>query len=387
VQGVGAGAIQPVSITVIGALYTTEERARIQGWLASVWGISSVLGPLAGGLIVQYLSWPWVFWINLPIGVVAALLFGVFLRETIAAARPRLDVAGAALFITGIAAFMVALTEAGAARGALLLPASVLALACGALFVWQERRAADPMIAFGLWSRRAIAATNAATLFSGVALIGLNTFLPMYVQGVLGRSPTVAGFTLTATVLGWPIGATIAARLFVPLGLRRVMLIGAALIPRGAVAFVVVQPGMSPVVPAIGSAVLGLGMGFLSNAALVLVQGSVDWGERGSATASVIFARSLGSTLGATVLGTILNLSLAASGTTPGALRRLLDAPGGAVTDPALRAALAHGLHITFWGVLAVAVGTLLLTLLVPHVPIARRTPAAGPAADELPLG
>jgi EmrB/QacA subfamily drug resistance transporter len=387
VQGVGAGAIQPVSITVIGDLYTTEERARIQGWLASVWGISSVLGPLAGGLIVQYLSWPWVFWINLPIGVAAAVLFGLFLRERIGAARPSLDIVGALLFITGIAALMVALTKAGSSNYSLLLPSAALTLACAAMFVWQERRAEDPMIAFGLWSRRSIAATNAATLFSGVALIGLNTFLPMYVQGVLGRSPTVAGFTLTATVLGWPIGATIAARLFIPIGLRRTMLIGASLIPIGAVAFVVVQPGMSPIVPGIGSVVLGLGMGFLSNAGLVLVQGSVDWSERGSATASVIFARSLGSTLGATVLGTVLNLSLAAQGTRPSALRRLLDAPGGAVSDPALRMALANALHLTFWAVLAVAVCTLLFALLVPDVPIDRGSGSTVLESEELPIG
>ena len=387
IQGVGAGAIQPVSITVVGDLYTTEERARVQGWLASVWGVSSVLGPLAGGLIVQHLSWAWIFWLNLPVGVIAAVMFGMFLSERPGTARPQLDVLGAVLFVAGIAALMVALTEAGASHRAFLLPSIVLTLMCGAMFVWQERRAADPMIDFRLWSHRPIAATNAATLFSGVTIIGLNTFLPMYVQGVLGRSPTVAGLTLTATLLGWPIGATIASRLFVRLGLRRVMLIGAALIPVGAIAFVLVRPGMSPLLPGIGSAVLGLGMGFLSNTAIVLVQGSVGWAERGAATASTIFARSLGSTLGATVLGSVLNLSLAAQGTRPAALRHLLDAPGGAVSDPALRAALAHALHLTFWAVLAVAVCTLLLALLVPSVPLNRTTTRSPLEADELPIG
>lgn len=388
VQGVGAGAIQPVSITVVGDLYSAEERAAIQGWLASVWGISSVLGPLAGGLIVQFLSWPWVFWINLPVGVVAAILFGVFLRERLHVERPRVDAAGAALFMVGIAALMVALTEVASAGRAYLGSATLLAVVCGVLFVWQERRAADPMIAFRLWSHRPIAATNAATLLSGATVIGLNTFLPMYVQGVLGRSPTVAGFTLTAMVLGWPIGSTVASRLFVRIGLRPVMLIGAALIPVGAAVFVAVRPGVSPLVPGIGSAVLGLGMGFLSNTAIVLVQGCVGWTERGAATASTLFSRSLGSTLGATLLGSVLNLSLAAQGARLGSLRRLLDAPGGAVADPALRAALAHALHLTFWAVLAVAVGTLLLTLLVPHVPLSRAAADVGPAeADELPVG
>ena len=388
VQGVGAGAIQPVAITVVGDLYTVEERGRIQGWLASVWGVSSVLGPLAGGLIVEYLSWPWVFWINLPVGVVAAAMFAIFLRERVEPQRRRLDVAGAALFMVGIAAFMVALTELGSATRSHVATAALVAAVCGALFVRQERRAADPMIAFRLWSHRPIAATNAATLLSGATVIGLNTFLPMYVQGVLGRSPTVAGFTLTAMVLGWPIGSTIAARLFVRIGLRAVMLIGAGLMPIGAVAFVAVRPGMSPLVPGLGSAVLGLGMGFLSNTAIVLVQGCVGWTERGAATASTLFSRSLGSTLGATLLGSVLNLALAAEGASLGSLRRLLDGPGGAVADPRLRTALAHALHYTFLGVLAAAIGTLLLTLLVPHVPLGRTAPSAGrPEGDELPIG
>lgn len=383
VQGVGAGAIQPVSITVVGDLYSVEERGRIQGWLASVWGVSSVVGPLAGGLIVQYLSWPWIFWINIPVGIVAAAMFGVFLRERLPAARARVDGLGAALFIMSISALMVALTEAASAGRDYLLLATLLTLISGMLFVLQERRAADPMIAFRLWSHRPIATANAATLLSGATVIGLTAFLPMYVQGVLGRSPTVAGLTLTMVVLGWPIGSTIASRLFVPLGLRAVMLIGAALLPIGATAFVLLRPGMSPWIAGGGSAVLGLGMGFLSNAAIVLVQGCVGWAERGSATASNIFSRNLGSTIGATLLGSVLNLSLAAKGARFGELRRLLDAPGGMVSDPALRSVLAHALHLTFWTVLAVAFATLLLTLLVPRGAPSSALPVSADLTDD----
>jgi MFS family permease len=211
-----------------------------------------------------------------------------------------------------------------------------------------------------------------------MTVIGLTAFLPMYVQGVLRQSPLIAGLTLTLMVLGWPIGATTAARSFVRFGLRPILLVGATLLPLGATAFVALGPSTSPVVAACGSVVMGLGMGFLSTAAIVIIQDSVAWAQRGAATASNIFARNLGSTLGATVLGAVLNYRLAhpTSGPTVNSdeLRRLLDdpaslGPGG----DAIRDGLQHALHGTFWTVFAVAVLTLLLSLLVPPVALSDR--------------
>ena len=186
-------------------------------------------------------------------------------------------------------------------------------------------------MAFRLWSFRPIATANAATLLSGMVVIGLTAFLPMYVQGVLDQSPLVAGFTLTVMVLGWPVGATLGARSFNRFGLRAILLCGGALLPVGGIVFVLLRPGSSPLLGGLGSLVTGLGMGLLSTAAIMVVQSSVGWAERGAATASNIFARSLGSTLGATVLGAVLNNSLAAGGSPRGGVAR--SAPP--VTRPA----------------------------------------------------
>ena len=372
-QGVGAGAVQPISLTVIGDLYPARERGRVQGYLASVWGISSVAGPLAGGLIVSHLSWPWVFWINLPVGALAAGLFVAFLHEDVERRSRRIDALGAALFTVAISALMMALTLSGGAGA--LWPALV-ALVAAALFALHERRAPDPMLDIGLWMQRPIATANAATLLSGVMVIGLTAFLPMYVQGVLRQTPLVAGFTLTLMVLGWPIGATLAARNFVRFGLRPMLLLGAALLPVGALAFLVLGARSSPALAAAGSVVVGLGMGFFSSSAIVLIQDSVAWAQRGAATASNIFARNLGSTLGATALGAVLNAHLAHPGgdaaVSSDQLRRLLDDPAslGAAAG-AVRVTLQHALHGTFWAVFAVAALTLLPALLVPRVAIA----------------
>jgi MFS family permease len=376
-QGVGAGAIMPVNLTVVGDLYAARERGRIQGYLASVWGASSLFGPLAGALIIQHVSWSWIFWINLPIGLAAAAGFSLFLKETVTPQKRTVDIPGAALFAVAVAALMLAFTEIGGHANAVASAAAVFAVSA-ALFVVQERRAREPMIDFRLWTRRPIATANVATLLSGMAMIGLTTFLPMYVQGVLNHSALVAGFALTMMVLGWPIGSTIGAKAFPRIGLRRTLLLGAALLPTGAVAFLLLAPGVSPVVAGLGSAVMGLGMGFLSTAAIVIIQENVGWSERGSATASNVLARNLGSTLGATVFGGLLNASLAGSATASAGhvtfddIRRLLDHPAALIEEATIRSALGHALHLTFWGVFVVAALTLASAMLVPTVALAR---------------
>ncbi|MGD9511068.1 MAG: MDR family MFS transporter, partial [Geminicoccaceae bacterium] len=372
IQGIGAGAVQPVGLTIVGDLYPGHERGKIQGYLASVWGISSVLGPLAGGLIVRHIGWPWVFWINLPVGVIAAAGFIAFLREDVARVSRSIDLAGAALFTLAVASLMLALTEVGAPHGMTGAAAVCVFFAGTVLLVLQERRAKDPMLSLGVWTHRPIATANAATLLSGMVVIGLTAFLPVYVQGVMGRSALVAGFATTAMVLGWPIASTLAARNFTRFGLRPTLLLGAVLLPIGALTFVSLHPDSSPVTAGLGSVVIGFGMGLLSTSAIVIVQGSVGWAERGVATASNIFSRNLGSALGAAVLGSVLNLSLAHGGAAvvgPDQVRRLLEQPGGgAVGDLAVRAVLHHALHLTFWAVLLVTVITLLLATLVPSV-------------------
>ena len=367
VQGVGAGAIQPIAMTVVGDLYTMEERGRIQGYLASVWGVSSVLGPLVGGVIIQHMDWGWIFWLNIPIALLAAAGFYAFLHEAVEARERHVDTPGAVLFAITVAALMIAVTELGKSDLTIAGTAASVAVGGAALFVWQETRARDPMMVFQLWAHRPIAAANATALLAGMALIGLTTFLPMYVQGVLGRTPLEAGFALTMMVLGWPIGATTAARNFTRFGLRPILLFGAGLLPVGAIAFVVLGPDSSPLLAGGGSLVMGLGMGLLNSTAIVMIQSSVGWSERASATASNIFSRNLGSTLGATMLGGVLNVSLArGTGVNFDQIRTLLDHAQAGLSDAGVRAALALGLHQTFLCVFVIALLALACATLVP---------------------
>ena len=231
IQGVGAGAVQPTAMTIVGDLYTAHERAKIQGWLASVWALSAVLGPLAGGLIIQHFSWAWIFWMNLPIGALAAAGFWAYLHEKRAHRAARIDHLSAGLFTIAIAAIMADLTAfSTSGRFEISLITAVAAVAV-ALFVIQERRSPEPMISLELWGRRPIAAANGASLLSGMVMIGLTTFLPVFVQGVMGDSPLIAGFALSAMVLGWPVGATFGVRFFKRFGVRAVLRTGGLLVP------------------------------------------------------------------------------------------------------------------------------------------------------------
>lgn len=382
-QGLGAGAIQPVTMTVVGDLYRLEERAKVQGALASVWAISAVIGPLAGGIIVDNISWAWIFWINLPIGLLTIIGFVLFLHESITPREAKIDYLGTILFSISIVSLLVILTETDSGA-AILGGLGLLFVASGVLFLMQERRAPEPIISIALWSQRLIATSNAATLLAGMALIGLTTILPIYVQGVLGRSPLVAGFTLTMLIVGWPLAVMMSSRLFRNFGIRRTLRVGSVIFPAGSIFLLFLTPESSPVLAGVGSFLMGFGMGLISLTSIVLVQESVEWSMRGSATASIIFSRSLGNTLGATALGAILNVGIAhfGSGDLATKLHDLLNQPTGLSDlsgDPAIQSIFDHSLHWTFWGVVVVAVLTFVTTWLIP---VSRDAGRRGPKVD-----
>lgn len=379
VQGLGAGAVYPTVTTLAGDLYALRERARVQGYLSSVWGVSAVVGPLVGGLIVQYAHWSWIFWLNVPFGLLAILGVSLFLHEDVEVRRHRIDGVGAGLFLVAMSALMLVLTEAGqwsTPRLTVLLIVFLLGLAG---FLWNERRASEPMIDLAQWRDPLIARSNLATLTSGVMMIGLITYLPTYVQGIMGRSPLVAGFTLTSMSIGWPVASVLAGRLLVVLGARTTARIGGASGLLAGVLFVLMRPSLGPVWASVSSLFMGIGMGFLSTTFIVAIQSSVDWARRGVATATNMFMRILGNAMGAALLGGTLNLSLRRSIAQRGlqgsvsldSVQSLLErgsrAAGGTHVMDVLRGSLSLGLHRVYLVVFLFTLATAALTLVLPR--------------------
>jgi MFS family permease len=374
IQGLGAGAVQPITITIVADLYTLDERRQTQSYMASVWGVSAVIGPLAGAFIVQHIPWAWVFWINVPPGILAVAGLIVFLHEDVERHDHPIDYPGASLFVVSVTSLLLAISpEAG---GGILSHPLVFALvfvAAAPLFFWQERRAKEPMVELGLWSQPMIASANAATLAAGVALIGLTAMLPVYIQAVLGRTPIVSGLTLTAMAVAWPIAATCSARLFLPwLGLRASMRCGALVMVAGGLAFPFINRENGLWLASGGAFLMGWGMGMMTYTSVMILQASVDWKKRGAATASNVFSRLLGNTLGAAVMGAILNFGLrsAHARISPDEVRALMDhRPGVALQlgDPALKLALDHALHGVFLAMTVLAVLTALAAFAMPR--------------------
>ncbi|MEK5323961.1 MDR family MFS transporter [Aeribacillus sp. FSL M8-0254] len=313
IQGIGAGAVMPVATTIVGDIYTVEERAKIQGYLSSVWGFSAIIGPVLGGLFVEYISWKFVFWVNVPLGILSMAGIGLFLNERIDKKKSSIDYAGAMFMLIAISLLMIVLVEGGVRWSWTSWEvAALLAVACCffILFIFQENRADDPMMPLSLWKNRSILLANVTSLTTGMMLMGISTFLPTFVQGVMGKSAMVAGFTLTTMSIGWPIASTVAGRIYLKAGFRATSILGGIFLLAGSLVFVMLSADDGPVHAMIGSFLLGVGMGLTSTSFIVSIQSAVDWKERGIATATNMFMRNLGNTVGAALLGGILNSKL-----------------------------------------------------------------------------
>lgn len=381
VQGIGAGAVLPMAATLAGDLYSIQERGRIQGYLASVWGISSIVGPLAGGIIVENVDWHWIFWLNLPFGVSSIALITLFLHESVQHHERSVDYAGTLLLLVGLSSLMLALTQAGewgSAPTALLATIAILTLV---VFFRQQRSAPDPIMHFELWSNPIIRRGNLAVLCAGVAMIGLITFLPTFVQGVLGGTPLVAGFTLSGMSLGWPIASVIAGRTFLHFGVRRLARAGGVFVTLGGFLVALLAP-YGPVPAGIGAFLIGMGLGLLNTTYIVAIQTSVAWSQRGVATATNMLMRNLGNAVGAALLGGVLNARLAAYIDARGlsavisldSVRQLIEhgkRAAGTVAGDALavlRAGLSVSLVLVFWVVAAFAAAILVISWRVPDL-------------------
>jgi len=195
-QGIGSGAVLPITITIIGDIYTMEERARMQGLFSSVWGVSAIIGPAIGGLIVEFLDWRWIFYINLPIGLISIVMLLVYLQEKKIKHRPRIDYAGSATLVTGVTFLLLALLEGGTTypwSSPFIIGLLVLSGVIIAAFYFIELRAVEPMLSFSLFSERLIGLSLLANFLAGAVMIGTNAYIPLFVQGVSGSSAVLAG--------------------------------------------------------------------------------------------------------------------------------------------------------------------------------------------------
>lgn len=314
VQGLGAGAVLPIVLTIIGDIFSLEERAKVQGLFSGVWGVSSVVGPAVGGLIVDHFSWRWVFYVNVPFGLLSALLLIFSFQEHIERKKHRLDYLGTLTLTGSIVALLFALLQGGTAWAWNSFPSIGLFVAAVALLVWflyTEKRAEEPILPLSLFKSRIITISSIGGVILGVLMFGITSYVPLFVQGVKGGSATSAGITLVPLLLAWPIAATVSGKIVIHYGYRFTAAIGTfiAVLGAGMVTLFTVQTGLPFIVFAM--LLIGTGLGFSSSAYILSVQNAVSWKQRGVATATTQFFRTIGGTVGVAIMGTILNAQMA----------------------------------------------------------------------------
>jgi len=343
-QGIGAGSLMTLGMTIVGELFGLEQRARMQGYVSGVWGVASLLGPLLGGLLTDHVSWRWVFYINLPFGALAILLLKGALPDG-ERRRHALDYPGLALFAVGVSALLMGIMEAGRVgrwSGAdVLLPLGI-AVATLAAFVVVEGRTREPIIPLRLFRYRMVTAASLNGFLSGMAMFGAISFVPLFLQHVSGMSATAAGFVLTPFVLGWVAMSIVSARLVLRVGYRVPVVSGMACL---SIAFLLLSrwaPGLSQAAAMRDALVGGIGMGLTFVPMLIAVQSAVPRSDLGAATSMTQFFRTIGGAVGLSVMGAVMIRQLAAG------------------------APMATALHAVFTVGLAVSVAALVSAFLVP---------------------
>ena len=366
-QGLGAGAIQPMALTIVGDLFDVRERGRMQGIFGAVWGLAGLVGPLVGGAFVRWLSWRWVFYINLPLGLGCAAVLQAAYHEKVEHHDHQLDLAGAALLAGAVLALLAATRSR--ATGAWALPA---ALVLGALFVVVERRAAEPLLPLDLFAHRVIGVASATGALLGAAMIATVTFVPLYVQSVLGGSPTTAGAAIAPMAIGWPIASALSGRFLHRVGYRPLIRGGLAVSFVAALGLaLLLRPGASAWTVRLLTGLYGVGLGMANTPTVIAVQTSVPWNRRGVATASTMFFRTIGGTISVGLLGGVLAASLVGGPATPAEVEQLLG-PERGLLDPAVLAsvagALQQGMTQLFWASAAIAGAALAVGLAFPKL-------------------
>jgi EmrB/QacA subfamily drug resistance transporter len=372
IQGLGAGALIPLSMTINGDIYTLRERTRMQGLFSGVWGLASILGPLAGGFITDHISWRWVFYINIPFGLAGAIVVGLALVEPKRNSRPVIDYLGAVWLTIAITLLLLVLVESGDPT-IWTKPITLIGVAgiliFSALFAWTEQRAPEPIVPFSLFRNRIIGVGAITAFMVGAAMFGALSFIPLFVQGALGGTATEAGALLTPFLLGWVTMSVVGGRLMFRIGYRPTILAG-----------LVVLVASFGVLATFGSATprswligdvlaMGIGMGLVMFALLITVQNSVDRSQLGIATSLNQFSRSIGQTVGVAVMGTVMTISLAShiaeiqkeSGLPEADIARTVHNPS-ALIDPIARAAQNPELIKAMKGALGGALHNVFLT-------------------------
>jgi len=377
IQGVGAGSIMATVSTIAGDIYTIKERARIQGWLSSVWGISAILGPVLGGGLAELFNWRWIFLINLPGGIIAGILIFLFLKEKVRKQKVEIDYAGAISIFGMLTTLIIFLLNGGQVwswfsfQSITFFTAFILLTI---LTIYIERRAKSPIIPGWVLTNRTFLGSNLAVVGLGIAMMGPQTYFPTFMQTSLGYNIILSGLVLASMSIGWPTASALSGRLYLRIGFRNTELIGAVIMIFSCISFLFISWPQPLYLLVINMILLGAGFGLISTPTVVGIQSVVGWEERGVVTGINQFGRYLGQSVGAAIFGAIFNFTygkeldksgLKISGDMESIINRLHNPEIPEKIKHTMRLAINTANHHIFYGMLIFGVLTFLVVLLL----------------------
>jgi len=310
-QGFGGGALLTLGMIIAGEMYSLKERAKIQGLFGGVWGLSSIAGPVLGGFITDQFSWRWVFYLNIPFGLIAAFVVGFALKELAREKKVFLDLKGALVLTALVTLLLIGFTQISKENGFTSPIAFVLIGSCFPLlwvFITIQKRAKDPILPLQLFENRFFKTSALTGFLVSMAMFGSISFIPLFIQGVIGTNPTKTGTILTPLLLSWVFFSSISGRMMISLGYRRLMMIGTFILAVGFFFLITLNHDATHFRTVCALLILGTGMGIIFIPLLLAVQNSVPRTQLGIATSSTQFFRSMGATVGVSLMGMVMSV-------------------------------------------------------------------------------
>lgn len=373
-QGVGAGAILTVTYTILGDSFDLSERAKVQGWLSTVWGIASLIGPFIGGFLIDYLSWKWIFFINIPFGILSIVLLQRNLKESIERKKHKIDYLGSTILTGAILSLLIAVIlngESSQQNSKLVGSLFIFTAMLMGVFYVVEKKAEEPIVPFNIFTKSFTVINIIAFLTSGV-LIGVEGYMPIYIQSVLGFGATISGLTMAPMSVAWLSSAFILSKAIPKYGEKKIMITSNIIIIVCSFLLFTLKVDSSLALLILFVTIMGLGFGSAFTIFTVVVQASVGYSLRGAATAVNTLLRTLGQTIAVTVLGTVLNTNIIkyfkSSGVTITDTNNLYSAENLAkgITEMQIKSALHSGVHGIFLILILISLACLVLAFMLP---------------------
>jgi EmrB/QacA subfamily drug resistance transporter len=375
VQGLGAGAIYTITYTIVGDQFSLSERAKVQGWLSSIWGISSLIGPFIGGVIIDMLSWHWIFFVNIPFGIISILLIQKYVKESFEKKEVVLDYKGVISLSIGIIALLLTFMSNGKDYNIQYLRTGfcgIIAIVSLAIFYKVEKKAKEPVMPFEIFDRSNILINAISFIFSAV-LMGIDVYMAIYIQNVLEYNATVSGLIMAPMSITWFLAAFFIGDKIVKYGEKSIIVFSGIPITIGTLFIFMLGVNSSIFSVVLFSAILGIGFGLNFTTLTIVIQMSVDYNKRGAATASNTLLRNLGQTIGISVFGSIFNFSilrylrsLNIFNISPNAMYsgNIIDG----ISKSVVKESLNFSLHIVFFIMIILDVFAIVLSIMIPNM-------------------